>query len=254
MAVVQIKSVRMRSLLQRCTAWSRAIGIVNVGAAGSAGAVPVLLALIACCTRGEPPTPSTSPSIAPPEIPLPIPSAAQTTPAPLQTAAPAPPSASTPPSSNDDPSGLPQTHELPGSSTEAFQARVAGLWEAIVRDDPDRGMPFFFPLRAYVQVKDVADPEADWRHRLVLAFRRDIHSIHARLDEAGGPGRLLTLDVPAARVQWVKPGEEWNKIGYFRVFGSKLGYEINGEVHTIEVRSLISWRGQWYVVHLNAVR
>ncbi len=252
MAVVQIKSVRMRSLLQRCTAWSRAVGIVNVGAVVPGGTVPVLLALIACCTRGEPPTPSTSPSIAPPEILLPIPSAAQTAPAPPPTAAPVPPSPS--PSSSAEPSSLPQTHELPGSSTEAFQARVVGLWEAIVRDDPDLGMPFFFPLRAYVQVKDVSDPEADWRHRLVLAFRRDIHSIHARIGEAGGPGRLLALDVPAARAQWVKPGEEWNKIGYFRVFGSKLRYEIDGEVRTIDVQSLISWRGQWYVVHLNAMR
>ena len=171
-----------------------------------------------------------------------------------QTAAPAPPSASTPPSSNDDPASLPQTHELPGSSTEAFQGRVVGLWEAIVRDDPELAMPFFFPLRAYVQVKDVADPEADWRHRLVLAFRRDIHSLHDRLKEAGGPARLLGLDVPATHALWVKPGEEWNKIGYFRVFGSKLRFEIDGEVRAIDIRSLISWRGQWYVVHLSAVR
>jgi hypothetical protein len=233
------------------------VGIVNVAAIVPHGAVPVFLALIPCCTRGEPPTPSTSPSIAPPEIPLPIPSAApaaQTAAPVAQTAAPVPPSASTPPSSIDDPASLPQTHELPGSSTEAFQARVLGLWEAIVRNDPDRAMPFFFPLRAYVQVKDVADPEADWRLRLVLAFRRDIQSLHARLAEAGGPGRLLALNVPAARAQWVRPGEEWNKIGYFRVFGSKLRYEIEGEVRTIDVRSLISWRGQWYVVHLNAIR
>jgi hypothetical protein len=128
------------------------------------------------------------------------------------------------------------------------------LWEGIVRDDPDRAMPFFFPLRAYEKVKDVADPTADWKRRLVNAFRRDVHALHAHLGEAAGAARLLSLDVPTARAQWVEPGEEWNKIGYFRVFGSRLRYEWKGESRTIEVRSLISWRGEWYVVHLNAVR
>ena len=31
--------------------------------------------------------------------------------------------------------------------------------------------------------------------------------------------RFVSFDVPDARARWVDPGEEWNKIGYFRVFG-----------------------------------
>ena len=53
-------------------------------------------------------------------------------------------------------------------------------------DDPDRAMPFFFPLGAYRQVKDVTDPAADWKHRLVAAYRRDIHALHARLGADAG--------------------------------------------------------------------
>jgi hypothetical protein len=52
----------------------------------------------------------------------------------------------------------------------------------------------------------------------------------------------------------VLPGEEYNKIGYYRVFGSRLRYEVDGAAHAIDVKSLISWRGEWFVVHLSAVK
>ena len=50
------------------------------------------------------------------------------------------------------------------------------------------------------------------------------------------------------------PGEEYNKIGYYRVFGSQIRYEAKGEARSFEVKSLISWRGEWFVVHLSAIR
>jgi hypothetical protein len=160
---------------------------------------------------------------------------------------------------------------MPQASGAAFEARVAALWKAIVQDDPEVGMPFFFPLAAYEQVKDVANPAADWKHRLAAAYAHDIHALHARLtegaDQAGQAGqadqadqadqgkraRLTALEVPESRARWVEPGEEYNKIGYFRVFGSRLRYEADS-AHAFDVKSLISWRGQWYVVHLSAVK
>ena len=75
-----------------------------------------------------------------------------------------------------------------------------------------------------------------------------------RVLQAGAYARLVALDVPEARARWVEPGEEYNKIGYFRVFGSKLRYEVDGAAHAFDVKSLISWRGEWYVVHLSAVQ
>ena len=128
------------------------------------------------------------------------------------------------------------------------------LWQAIVRDDPDSATPAFFPVGAYQQVKDVADPAADWKRRLLGAFRRDIHAFHAALGDDAGAAKLVAFEVPDARARWVEPGEEWNKIGYFRVFGSKLRYEVDGATHAFEVKSLISWRGEWYVVHLAAIK
>jgi hypothetical protein len=195
------------------------------------------------CSHVEPPAPDASPSVALPEIPPPPTSSSGTAAAaPAESSLPVPDSAS-----------LPQTHDVPHAQGAAFEARRDALWDAIVSDDPDRAMPFFFPLAAYRQVKDVPDPGADWKHRLVAAYRRDIHALHARLGADAGTAKFLGIDVPEARARWVEPGEEWNKIGYYRVFGSKLRYSAAGEEHSFDVKSLISWRGEWFVVHLSAI-
>jgi hypothetical protein len=115
-------------------------------------------------------------------------------------------------------------------------------------------MSSFFPVGAYEQVKDVGDPAGDWKHRLVSAYQRDIHALHAGLGDASASAHLVRLEVPAERARWVEPGEEWNKLGYFRVFGSKLRYQLDGTDAAFEVKSLISWRGEWYVVHLTAIK
>jgi hypothetical protein len=166
---------------------------------------------------------------------------------------PPPPTPPPPATPTPDPALLSQTHATPHASGPAFDARVSDLWAAILRDDPSLAMPFFFPLGAYAQVKDVADPAADWNRRLVAAYRRDIHALHARLAETG-PAKLLGLSIPEERARWVEPGEEYNKIGYFRVFGSKLRFDVDGRESAVDVKSLISWRGEWFIVHLSAIK
>jgi hypothetical protein len=115
-------------------------------------------------------------------------------------------------------------------------------------------MPFFFPVGAYEQVKDIGNPASDWKHRLVAAYARDIHALHAHLGDQAASATLAGLDVPESRGRWVDPGEEYNKIGYYRVFGSRLRYTVNGETRSFDVKSLISWRGEWFVVHLSAIK
>jgi hypothetical protein len=204
-------------------------------------ALALALAVPGC--HAEPPAPDGSPSVALPELPPPQESGSGIA------------SAATPepPAPGPDPASLPQTHDLPHAQGAAFDARRQALWEAIVNDDPDRAMTFFFPLGAYQQVKDVTDPAADWKHRLVAAYRRDIHVLHGRLGPDGGAAKLLGIDVPESRARWVEPGEEWNKIGYYRVFGTKLRYSVGGDERAFDVKSLISWRGEWFVVHLSAI-
>jgi hypothetical protein len=230
-----------------------------------------LLVAAAACTRRDPPAPDASPSVALPEV-APTPPGSPS-PELAPTVASASPSRSLSPSLSPSPSpspslspgasadavpppaaDLPQTHDRPEASGAAFDARVAALWAGIVADDPARAMPFFFPLGAYRQVKDVADPEADWKHRLVAAYAHDVHALHARLGDNAGGATLLGIDVPEAHARWVEPGEEYNKLGYYRVFGSRLRYTAGDQTRSVEVKSLISWRGEWYVVHLSAIQ
>jgi hypothetical protein len=210
-------------------------------------------ASFAHCSRREPPTPEGSPSVAYPDL---TPPASRTPPA--GSVAPGPPATQPVPgpvaSGAPDPSLLPQTRDKPTATGDRFDARVRALWDGIVHDDPERAMPMFFPLGAYQQVKDVPNPAADWRHRLVAAYAHDVHALHAQLGSDALRATFVALDVPDARARWVDPGEEYNKIGYYRVFGSRLRFQVGDATRAFDVKSLISWRGEWYVVHLSAIK
>jgi hypothetical protein len=203
----------------------------------------LLLALwgAAACSRGEPPAWDGGSLSVVPLPPLPASSSAPDHDGATDSSAEA--------TTHVDPATLPQTRERPREG-DPFQARAKVLWDAIVADDPELALPFFFPLPAYEQVKAIANPETDWKHRLVTSYRRDIHHLHETLGSRASEAKLVELEVATERAHWVEPGVEGNKLGYWRVYGSKLRYQTERGAASIDVRSLISWRGEWYVVHL----
>jgi hypothetical protein len=211
-----------------------------------------LVLLVSGCSRGEPPAPAgIDASVAP--LPAPVPDASTVVIAVEAGAIDA--SAKTEVDAGDT-GALPQNKDRPKAEGPAFTARSTALWEAIVKDDPDLAMPFFFPITAYLQVKDVGSPASDWKHRLVGAFKRDIHALHARLGDKADTAKLVRFDVPDDRAKWIEPGEEYNKLGYWRVYGTRIVYT-SGEgtrERSFEVSSLISWRGEWFVVHLTGFK
>jgi hypothetical protein len=148
-----------------------------------------------------------------------------------------------------DPGTLAQTHDLPTGQDARFQAGAQALWQAIVQDKPELAQSFFFPLSAYRQVKAIWDPDADYQSRLIAWYDLDIRAAH---DHLGGTSdaRFVSMDVPESNAEWIDPGVEYNKESYYRVYGTRLNYELNGHTASIGVFSLISWRGEWYVVHL----
>lgn len=163
------------------------------------------------------------------------------------------PTALTPPELRDaDGTPLPQTEAEPSSSSPWFEAGARALFRAIQADDPSMAEGFFFPLVAYEQVKDVKDPKRDWERRLMANFRRDVHDYHKRLGPDAESARFVGVELAKERLKWMKPRSEGNKLGYYRVTRNRLRYETaQGKPASLELTSLISWRGEWYLVHLN---
>jgi hypothetical protein len=163
-----------------------------------------------------------------------------------------PQTATVPPLESDAGTPLPQTDDLPSLHSESFRLRLELLVQAIEEDAPEVALPAFFPVRAYEQVKAIAKPERDWEHRLVAAFRRNIHEYHVRLGEHARGVKFARIEIAEPKVKYMKPHSEGNRLGYYRALRSQLVVtKADGGEAEFEVTSMISWRGEWYVVHLN---
>jgi len=144
----------------------------------------------------------------------------------------------------------PQTRVRPSPDSAAFHDAMTDLWLAVTTGNPRFGLPAFFPVAAYKQVKAIPYPAADWQDRLWYDFTLDVHAAHGLV----GPGaRLARVVVPMSDAAWVNPGACYNSIGYWHVAGARVVYREHGQERSFGIASLISWRGVWYVVHFGAV-
>ena len=144
---------------------------------------------------------------------------------------------------------LPQTRAFPDTDSVAFRNAMADLWLAVTSERPDLALPAFFPLRAYDQAKEEFDPAGDWHNRLWQDFALDIAAAH-RLTGRGA--KLVRVVVPSAEADWISPGACDNVIGYWHFAGARVVYRRGGQLRSFGIASLISWRGDWYVVHFGA--
>ena len=126
---------------------------------------------------------------------------------------------------------------------------MRALWRGIVRDEPWTARSAFFPRSAYLQVKAIPAAASDFSQRLLRNFDLDIHAAHALLGRGSASARLVGVRVPREWA-WIVPGYCYNRIGYWHAPGARLIYREAGELRSFGIYSLISWRGQWYVVHL----
>ena len=186
-------------------------------------------ALVSSCGSGREGAPAATPASATTTLPAALPTTTSTT---------------------VDPGTLPQTTQLPSATDPAFQQRMADLWSAILSGDPSTASPAFFPLSAYIQVKAISDPVHDYQTRLIADFDRDILSLHAQV---GTSATFGSVSVPGT-ARWIVPGVEYNKGSYWRVYGTRVTYYVAGQARYFTIASMISWRGEWYVVHLLSIR
>jgi hypothetical protein len=146
----------------------------------------------------------------------------------------------------DEPDGPPPSRE---SESLAKQARA--LFDAIAGDTPENALVFFFPREPFLVLKDVKDP-GRYHDELVRAFRHDIHQLNGTRRSWEG-ARFVGFEL-GSPPKWIKPGVEWNKLGYYRTFDAKLRYEVSGKQKLLFVHTIISWDGKWYVTHLVRVK
>jgi hypothetical protein len=134
----------------------------------------------------------------------------------------------------------------------SLQTTLAPLWTAIVTDSADSALGVFFPQSAYLQMKTgvLPDPASDYADRLVAFYRLDVAAYHEALGPTASTVKLLTVNASASDAAYIAPGTCENRIGYWHLPGVRFVYQVGGSVESFGVASLISWRGQWYVVHL----
>ena len=227
---------------------------VRLSRQATPAAALIIAALLAGCGASSPGPPPSTPraSVTGTGSPL-APSAAPTPSAtPTSSAAPQPTATVSPAALPVAPGAgaRPQTRALPSPDSASFHDAMTDLWLAVTTGNPRFGLPAFFPLAAYKQVKAIPYPAADWQDRLWYDFTLDVHAAHGLV---GRGARLARVIVPMSDAAWVNPGACYNSIGYWHVPGARVVYQEHGQERSFGIASLISWRGVWYVVHLGAV-
>jgi hypothetical protein len=132
-----------------------------------------------------------------------------------------------------------------------LQERARGLFEAIVKDEPERAEAFWFTKEPFIPLKDVKDPGKYWT-QLHKTYVNDVHALHRK--RKSWEGAEMVRYEGGSRSKWVPPGDEANHIGYHRSFNGKIHYKVGGDEGEIEVHTIITWQGKWYVTHLRRIK
>jgi len=150
-----------------------------------------------------------------------------------------------------DPGRLPQTRTEPARGA-ALDARMQTLWSAIQTDNTTLARTVFFPESAYLTMKTgvLGDPAGDYTNRLIAFYDLDLAAYHTHLGASPASATLSAVNADPSLASWIPAGACENTVGYWHLPGTRLVYTQHGRVYSVRVASLISWRGQWYVVHL----
>lgn len=223
----------------------------TVARPAAVAAVAAALAVLAGCSAGPAPAAVTGPVLTA-KVPTSRASATRGT-SPSSSATPvrqsAPVGPSVLPVAPPSAASLPQTSARPRTDDAAFGNAVHDIWLAVMTGDADNALPAFFPEKAYEQVKAIGDPHADWQGRLWYDFTLDVDAVHKLVPRSA---TLVKVILPAQYAQWVGVGACYNRVGYWNVPGARVVYRAGGVTRSFGIASFISWRGDWYLVHLGA--
>ena len=213
--------------------------------------VLTVVGIVVLVTRGPGPQATASSHREPPPTSSSVPAPTTSTTAPATTTTTTVPASTT--TTTAGPGSLPQTGDFPSTDTPQFTAEMEALWNGIVSNSLATAMPAFFPEAAYLQLKTIGGAQSDFEDRLVGDYGLDIGAAHAVLGTDAAQAQFVGVSVPASYGHWVSPGVCDNDVGYFEVPNARVLYQVGGQTRSFGIASMISWRGQWYVVHLGAV-
>jgi hypothetical protein len=145
----------------------------------------------------------------------------------------------------------PQNRQKPDIESDELTDRASHLLEAIATGRPERGDDFFFPRAPFLPLKDVGDP-GRYFDQLLATYHRDIRELRASRRDWESP-RLVSFAIGSTPT-WVAPGHEYNRIGYYRTFHGRLRWQSERSSGTIDVSTIISYHGRWYITHLAPIR
>jgi len=148
---------------------------------------------------------------------------------------------------------LPQTAALPSTASPQFQADMAALFDAVAHGTPPTAAVAFFPQAAYQQLKSIPNAAGDYQDRLLAEYDQDLAAATVELGPGAAGATLQSVQVPMRYAHWVPPGVCENDVGYYEVANSRVVYSLGGVTRSFGIASLISWRGEWYVIHLGAI-
>lgn len=111
----------------------------------------------------------------------------------------------------------------------------------------------FYPRNAYLNLKtnQIANPASDYASRLLAFFHLD-EAAYRRTIYIEHPGaRLIKVEVGASNVGLIPAGSCENNASYFHLPGVRAVFiDAAHTVFSVAINSLITWRNQWYIVHL----
>ena len=142
----------------------------------------------------------------------------------------------------------PKNKKKPALESKDLEERAKKLFEAIQKDDPKIAKSFFFPWEPFIPLKDIGNPGKYW-DQLYRVYEKDIHELHRKHAKELDGAEFDAFEL-GSKPGWVKPGEEANKIGYYRTFNGKLRYKVGDKTKTLQVKVIISWNDRWYITHL----
>jgi hypothetical protein len=140
---------------------------------------------------------------------------------------------------------------LPPAKGAELDTRMRHLLEAITEDNPDLAGDVLFPRDAFIQTKDLTDPQRAWEKKVSGSFRRAVTLMHKRVKGGGGrdKARFVSFELGHSVVQITPKKKDWKR-PLWRVKHSKLTFTIDGKTRHLDIAEMTAWRGAWYVTRL----